>query len=393
MIAVKKLLKEPLTRIFITLGFCFLTYAVLPIPFIQGALTISIFLKNLLLFFLPLLILSGTALAFASFKGNGIGFVLTLMAIVILSNFCNLMMSGVVGCYVIPYFAPNAAQPILATAPSIEPYYLPALPPLLPNAWALIIGVASGLIHNLIHLSPWMKCLQLIHRITLTFILKVFIPALPLFLMGFILKLLVEGQMSQLIRNNGRSCTLMVGFLFLYLCLWWLTASRCGGIPAITLLKNILPAIITGATTMSSAAALPFSIEAATRNTKNPVLANAVMPMTVNFHMLGDTICIPILSLIILHSFGMPMPSMSTYFIFGLCFVMNKFAGAGIPGGSIMVSLPILQHYFGFSEEMLALITAFYMLIDPMSTLCNVTANNFLIIFIQRIWEKITHKA
>ncbi len=144
---------------------------------------------------------------------------------------------------------------------------------------------------------------------------------------------------------------------------------------------------------MSSAAALPFSIEAATRNTKNPVLANAVMPITINFHMLGDTICIPILTVIILHSFGMPMPSMSTYFIFGLCFVMNKFAGAGIPGGSIMVSLPILQHYLGFSEEMLALITAFYMLIDPITTLCNVTANNFLIIFIQSIWEKITHKA
>lgn len=66
--------------------------------------------------------------------------------------------------------------------------------------------------------------------------------------------------------------------------------------------------------------------------------------------------------------------------------MLNKFAGAGIPGGTIMVSLPILQNYFGFSEEMLALITAFYMLIDPMTTLGNVTANNLLVVFINRCW-------
>ena len=136
---------------------------------------------------------------------------------------------------------------------------------------------------------------------------------------------------------------------------------------------------------MSSAAALPFSIEAATKNTKDPVLANSVMTITLNFHMLGDTICIPILAVIILNSFACPMPSVWTFMYFGLFFVLNKFAGAGIPGGTIMITLPVLQTWLGFNEEMLALITACYMLIDPIATSGNVAANNLLIIFIKHL--------
>lgn len=144
---------------------------------------------------------------------------------------------------------------------------------------------------------------------------------------------------------------------------------------------------------MSSAAALPFSLEAATKNTKDPTLANAVMPISLNFHMVGDTICIPIMAMIILQSFSMPMPSFGKFLGFGLCFVLNKFAGAGIPSGTIMVSLPILQSYLGFNESMLALIAAFYMLIDPITTTGNVTANNLLVIYIEKFWGHITKQA
>ena len=390
----KKWLNEPIVRIVITLAFCFLCYHLLPISFIRGALTISICLKSLLLFFIPFLIFSGTAMAFASLKDNGLWFIVTIMGVIITSNFLNLMFSGFVGCYVIPYFTHLTQQPPLNTEPIvIQPYFYCNLPQVLPNAWALIGGVSSGILSAFFGLPKFMKFVQHIHRFTMGFMMQIFIPTLPLFLMGFVLKLLVEGQMFNFIHSNGSSCAIMIGFLIFYLSIWWYAAHRCSKLPAITLLKNIFPAMVTGATTMSSAAALPFSIEAATKNTKDPVLVNAVMPISINFHMVGDTICIPILAIIILNSFSCPMPTLSTYLIFGICFVLNKFAGAGIPGGTIMVSLPILQHYLGFSEEMLALIAAFYMLIDPITTTGNVTANNFLVIFIKKAWGRITRKA
>lgn len=390
----KRILKEPLVRIVITLMACFMFYNILPLSFVRGALTISMGLKSLLLLFIPFLIFSGTAMAFSSFKNNGLWFIITVMGVIVTSNFLNLMLSGVLGCYVIPCFGPVGQRlPLEETCLHITPFFYFKLPQILPTAWALIVGITSGILSAFFGFPRYLSFVKQVHRLTMGFMLHVFIPTLPLFLMGFVLKLLVEGHMFYFLQTNGRPCAIMIGLLFLYLCLWWYAAHRCSKIPATTLLKNIFPAMVTGATTMSSAAALPFSIEAATKNTKDPVLANAVMPISINFHMVGDTICIPILAVIILNSFAYPLPTFSTYLLFGFCFVLNKFAGAGIPGGTIMVSLPILQHYLGFSEEMLALITAFYMLIDPITTTGNVTANNFLVIFIKKAWGRITHKA
>ena len=89
-------------RIVLTLAFCFSFYAILPVPFLRGALTLSLILKGLLLFFIPFLIFSGTAMAFASLKNNGLWFIVTMMGIIITSNFLNLMFSGVVACYLLP---------------------------------------------------------------------------------------------------------------------------------------------------------------------------------------------------------------------------------------------------------------------------------------------------
>ncbi|MDR0392873.1 MAG: dicarboxylate/amino acid:cation symporter [Puniceicoccales bacterium] len=387
----KKLFKEPIVWIAGVLLFCTTAYSILPMPFVRFALTISIALKNLLLFFIPFLIFSGTATAFSSLKDNGLPFVLTLMGIIVFSNFLNLMFSGWVGCCLIPWTA-AAGQiiPIVDPEQMVTPIFYLKLPSLLSNTWALVGGISIGICSTLFHWSKTQSCVRALHRTIMQLMLKGFIPTLPLFLMGFVLKLLMEGQLTYFVQTNAKSCLLMVSFLFFYLCIWFILAQRCSKLPPLTLFKNIFPAVMTGATTMSSAAALPFSIEAATKNTKDPTLANAVMPISLNFHMVGDTICIPVLAIIILNSFSCPMPNVLTFIGFGCCFVLNKFAGAGIPGGSIMISLPILQTYLGFNEEMLALITACYMLIDPLTTSGNVTANNLLIIFIKKFWTRIT---
>ena len=91
------------------------------------------------------------------------------------------------------------------------------------------------------------------------------------------------------------------------------------------------------------------------------------------------------MALIIISGFGAHIPTFFEFAIFGLFFVLNKFAGAGIPGGTIMVSLPILQKTLGFTPEMIGLITAIYIIFDPVATTGNVTANGLFVIFIQKI--------
>jgi Na+/H+-dicarboxylate symporter len=83
---------------------------------------------------------------------------------------------------------------------------------------------------------------------------------------------------------------------------------------------------------------------------------------------------------------GLPIPNSTQYSLFAVHFVLAKFGVAAVPGGGILVMLPILQTYLNFNGEMLGLITALYVLFDPIITACNVAGNGAMAI----IFDKMT---
>jgi Na+/H+-dicarboxylate symporter len=146
----------------------------------------------------------------------------------------------------------------------------------------------------------------------------------------------------------------------------------------------MLPAVISGFTTMSSAASMPLTIIGVENNAKNKEVARVVVPSTVNIHLIGDCFAIPIFAYAILKSFGMSEPTLMNYLIFTFYFVLAKFSVAAIPGGGIIVMLPILERYLGFNAEMMSLITALYILFDPVITCANVLGNGAFALLIDR---------
>jgi Na+/H+-dicarboxylate symporter len=136
---------------------------------------------------------------------------------------------------------------------------------------------------------------------------------------------------------------------------------------------------------MSSAAALPLSLKAAKENSTDKNNAAIIVSSTVNVHLVGDCFFIPMLALGILVSLGLPLPSCAQYFLFAVHFVLAKFAVAAVPGGGILVMLPVLQTYLNFNGEMLGLITAIYVLFDPVITACNVAGNGAMAIIFDRM--------
>jgi Na+/H+-dicarboxylate symporter len=149
--------------------------------------------------------------------------------------------------------------------------------------------------------------------------------------------------------------------------------------------KNILPAAATGFGAMSSAAAMPLTILGAEKNAKDKSLAASFIPATVNIHLIGDCFAIPIFAFAILKSFGLPEPSLSSYLIFASYFVLAKFSVAAVPGGGILVMLPILEAYLGFNTEMLTLITALYLLFDPVITAANILGNGAFALILEKL--------
>jgi Na+/H+-dicarboxylate symporter len=120
---------------------------------------------------------------------------------------------------------------------------------------------------------------------------------------------------------------------------------------------------------------MPLTILGTEKNSKHPDIARSIIPATVNIHLIGDCFAIPIFAFAVMKSFGFTEPSIFSYLIFAAYFVLAKFSVAAVPGGGILVMLPILETYLGFNSEMLSLITALYILFDPVITSANILGN------------------
>ncbi|MDR1413321.1 MAG: dicarboxylate/amino acid:cation symporter [Puniceicoccales bacterium] len=379
---VKKIAKNPLAQLIFAIFLCSCFYSKLPGEVIRLFLTISTCLKELLIFVLPFLLFSFIAAALSAIPREGMFFVLALMATVFVSNFINVLLSGSIG-----YFMLSGATPkeTVSTVAPILPLFSLKLSPIVSTSTALTLGVITGFLNSFYRNRHCSIFIGFMRNCVMKFMKHFFVPLLPLFVSGFLLKLFAEGKMTGFLGENSKICLTMGVFLVLYLTLWLFVAAGFKRDRAIEILKNAFPAIVTAFSTMSSAAALPLSLEAAHKNTKDKVLSDVFMPLTLNFHMLGDTIIVPVLAMTVMLVFNHPLPSIDSYIAFGALFIVNKFAGGGVPSGTIMVTIPLLKDLFGFDDAMVAFTMAFYGVIDPIATAGNVAANNFFVVIFQKM--------
>ena len=81
------------------------------------------------------------------------------------------------------------------------------------------------------------------------------------------------------------------------------------------------------------------------------------------------------------------VPSLQVWVPFTIAFVVARFATAAVLGGAIFVMLPIYETYLQFTPEMLAMILAYNVLLDPVVTSTNVVANGGLCYLFERVWQ------
>jgi Na+/H+-dicarboxylate symporter len=333
-------------------------------------------------FILPFLLFSFVAVALSAIPKEGMFFVLGLMVVVFISNFLNVLVSGAIGYSILS--GAKACQTPEAKY-IFEPFFQPYLPRIAETTHSLFVGIAVGLVNSLRPNKSVTIVIKFIHDCVMKFIKNFFVPTLPIFVGGYLLKLFSEGRMTGFLGQNIGLCAMTCGFLWCYLGMWLFIAASFKLDRAVEIFKNMFPAVVTAFSTMSSSAALPFSLKAAAKNTGDKVLSDAVMPLTVNFHMVGDTIVVPIMAMIVMLAFNHPLPSPSGFLMFGACFVLNKFAGGGVPSGTIMVTVPVLIECLNFDDSMIAFIISFYEVMDPFATSGNVAANNLFVVIFQKM--------
>lgn len=349
---------------------------------------ISLTMKEVLLFVMPFIIFSYIFSCIVELENRVLLFVVLLLALVCLSNFVSSMIAYQVGKVALAHL--NIAMDHLPPPlDSVLPTWIFRLPGWLPNQHAMLSGFVLGMVGGWFR-AQWIQQSAMALRDTANWFLnRCFVPFMPLFVLGLILKMNNDGHFLNTLVQYAPSFGVMMVAAVLYLMVLLFIAAQFNAPQALRYMRNIFPATITAFSSLSSAVAMPLSIKAADKNTKGHKAVQAVIPSTVGIHLIGDGICVPILGMIVMVTFGYPFPSFEQYLPFAFYFVLAKFAIAAVPMGGMIVMLPIFQTYLGFNAEMLGLMTAFYLLFDAFLTACNTTGNGIFVIFFTRLMKKL----
>ncbi len=276
---------------------------------------------------------------------------------------------------------------------AINPLFSLSLPRIMGTekamALGLFLGVAISFLKdgNSIKLEA-QKFSGRLSRAIAFFLEKFFMPLLPLYVFGFCLKLSYDHALVHLFQEFGKVFALSFALVFSYIGLLYFVGSGGDTKKALSNIRSMVPAGLTGFSTMSSAATLPVTLACTGKITKDRTFTDLIIPSTSNIHMLGDDLTLVITSMTLLSLFGMPWPDAAAIIPFVISFSLAKLSCVGVPGASVLVILPVLQNYLGFTPEMVSIVTTLYVLQDSFGTAANVMGNGAFALIIQKLFYR-----
>lgn len=354
----------------------------------RGFYTVSVILKEVLLFCMPYIIFVLIFACLSTFRKKAPLLIVMILAMVVASNFVFVQMGYFAGNLFLPllgFHSSNGVNQLVNDLPPLEPFFSLPLLQLVSIDMALLLGTLAGLYGAFFgheRLASWGTTGRNIIQAGLN---KVFIPLVPLYVIGFLFKVQHDESLLELFTGYGPIIGVIFGIQAIVIILFYFVANLGNFKATRNSLGNVIPSGLVAFSTMSSMATLPLTLEAAEENTENKAVAEIMIPATVNIHHVGDSIAIPILVAIALVMSGAEPMSYGTFLIFSLYYMVAKFGVPSVPGGELVVLFPVLVGSFGFTDSMCGFMTTLYLLLDPSGTVTNVLCNGALTILMDKI--------
>lgn len=214
---------------------------------------------------------------------------------------------------------------------------------------------------------------------------KVIIPLLPFYIAGVFADLALSGTVFGTLQTFGVVLILAVAMHWLWLTVMFVATGLATGRSPLYLLKNMLPAYFTALGTMSSAATIPVTLQAAKKNGVSKRIADFTIPLCATTHLSGSIITITSCAIAVMAMReGLTIPSFFDVLPFILMLGVVMLAAPGVPGGAVMSALGLLTSMLGFSEAAVALMIALYMAQDSLGTACNVTGDGAIALWVDK---------
>jgi Na+/H+-dicarboxylate symporter len=350
--------------------------------------TISIAMKETLVFLMPVIVFAFIVACLSSFRAKAPLLIVMLLGFVIFSNFFFVQIGYVAGDIILPlmgYHAGNAHASALPLTPELQPYFSIPYPRLITTDMALLIGTLVGLYGAFWGSPALVKWGNILKNKVQFGLSKIFIPLVPLYVVGFLFKVNHDQSLTEMFTGYGPVIGLIIVVQILSTFLFFVKANFGNFKDIKTSLKNVFPSGLVALSTMSSVATLPLTLAAAEKNTKNKAIAEIVIPAATNIHHVGDSVAVPILIAAVCAINGFDPMSYSTFLVLSAYYMVAKFGVASVPGGEMIVILPILEAHFGFTDSMSGLLTTLYILSDPFITVANVLSNGAFAILMDKL--------
>ena len=375
-------------QVLLVVALYFLFAPHIPADVHRGLYTISVCIKDLLLWMLPFTVGAFIAHTTCSFERRAPVFILTLFGFEAVSNLASVWYAYGCGHVV------QCILPTISMQPSDHPFSaLWSFPFARPSWWTAEKGVMAGLVIGCIGALSgnrmWQRGVAKAKTIAEWTLTRVFSPLIPIFVLGFVARMYQTKTLHDVIGPYGLLVLCLVAFLSCYFSLLLLIGNGWSIKRAYAAGLNLLPAGGLAFASGCSLSTMPWTIEGTSKNLDQPELAPAVIPATTNIQQIGDCITNSFLCFLIYQQFFGHCPDVGTWLKFSAVFILARYYTAAVLGGAIFIMLPIYESYLSFNSEMIAVILAFNVILDPIVTSTNVLCNGALCRIFELVWARV----
>ena len=293
-------------------------------------------------------------------------------------------MSAAAGYILVPHLGITSADAVERALP--EAIFQLNIPQVMPVMTALVISIVIGLAVIWTNATVTKQVLAEFQNVVLQIVEKIMIPLLPFYIATTFATLGYNGTIEQFPVFLKAIVIVMVGH-YIWLFVLYLLAGIYSGSNPMEVVKYYGPAYITAVGTMSSAATLSVALDCAN---KSPVLRKDLVgfgiPLFANIHLCGSVLTETFFCFIVHYIIFGTLPTVGTMVLFIILFGIFAVGAPGVPGGTVVASLGIVESVMcaaaGATTEQTALFTgmllAIFALQDSFGTACNVTGDGAL---------------
>ncbi|MDR3339079.1 MAG: dicarboxylate/amino acid:cation symporter [Candidatus Symbiothrix sp.] len=377
----KKLLSNTTLKLFLAVILGLLIGQIANEEIIRIILPLKHVLGQIIFFLVPIIVFGFIAPSITRLKKNASKLLGISLLLAYLSSLGVAIFAAFVGYKSIPFLHIDTATESAREIPAM--LFRLDIPPLFSVMSALVLALMLGLAVTWTKSDKIEKALYQFQDIVSSMVNRFLIPILPFFIAAnFSVFSYEDTLVSQL---PVFLTVVLIAFVcnIIWLAFLYGLAGAYSKKNPWRVLKHYGPVILTAMGTQSSAATLGVAIKAAKKSDAlDDDVRDFSIPLLATTHLCGSVLDVVFLVIVISQVLYGALPSFETMFVFIPLLGIFAIGAPGVPGGTVVASLGLIQSVLGFDEAGTALLLTVFALQDSFGTANNITSDGALTLFL-----------